>query len=97
MTDAEQDINDIIKFLDGGKEDVGLALEFPIYLVMSHYHLGPKDLDDVSLGGFSLMFRWAMAQKQIEAEQMQEGSTSAETMRIDSTNIGSPMPHSEGW
>ena len=96
MTDAEQDINDIIKFLDGGKEDVGLALEFPIYLVMSHYHLGPKDLEGVSLEGFSLMFRWAMAHKQVEAEQMKDMDT-AESTPIESTSMSKPMPFSEGW
>ena len=73
-----------------------MALEFPIYLVMSHYHLGPKDLEGVSPKGFSLMFRWAMAQKQIEAEQMKDMDT-AESTPIESTSMSKPMPFSEEW
>jgi len=74
---------------------VGLALEFPLYIVMSHYHLGPKDLHGVSPYGFSLMFRWALAQKKAEADQME--SSEPDSMKIESTSMSRPMPFSEGW
>jgi len=75
---------------------VGLALEFPLYMVMSHYHLGPKDLSEVSSEGFDMMFKWSMAHKQLEAQEMADADKEGKT-QVGSTKMGKPMPFSEGW
>ncbi len=74
---------------------MGLALEFPIYVVMSHYHLGPRDLDGVTPYGFSMMFKWALAQKKMEAEEAERSNP--DSMKVESTSMNRPMPFSEGW
>lgn len=81
-------------------EDVGLALESMQYFVMAHYSIGIKDLRDLSEEEFGLMFTWASAAERLKAEEMDEmkdGAKSPSSMRVGSTDMGSPMPFSEDW
>ena len=78
-------------------EDVGLALESMQYFVMAHYRIGIKDLRDLSEEEFGLMFTWASAAERLKAEEMDDGAKSPSSMRVGSTDMGQPMPFSEGW
>jgi hypothetical protein len=74
-----------------------MALESAAYFVMHHYSLSLTDLDKLTPEGFSMMFTWAAASVKHQAEQSKDGqAASQDKMRIGSTDMSRPMPHSEG-
>jgi len=75
-----------------------LSLESTIYFVMKHYGLSLRDLDDLTTDEFSMMFTWAAAATAHEAEQVdKQTADSKSSMGVAGTQVGGPMPHSEGW
>ena len=75
-----------------------MALESSLYFVMKHYAISLKDIDNLSPDEFRLMFTWAAAASAYEAEQTKEKmGQSQSSMPVAGTQVGSPMPHSEGW
>ena len=79
---------------------MGLALESMQYFVMIHYHLGPREVRDLTEEEFGMMFTWASAAEMLKADEMEEMSErtkSPSSMRVGSTDMGGPMPFSEGW
>jgi len=64
---------------------------------MKHYALSLRDIDDLSADEFSMMFTWAVAASAHEAEEMKkETGESKSSMGVAGTQVGGPMPHSEG-
>lgn len=75
-----------------------MALESSLYFVMKHYGLSLRDLDQLSIEEFSMMFTWAAAAAAHEAEQAEKQmGESKSSMGVAGTKVGGPMPHSEGW
>ncbi len=79
---------------------MGMLLDSAIYFVMRHYSLSLRDVDELSSDEFNQMFSWAAAVAEYEAEKMKEQSdktNSSSAVKVGSTDMGKPMPHSEGW
>lgn len=75
-----------------------MALESTVYFVMKHYGLSLRDLDDLTTDEFSMMFTWAAAASAHEAEEMEKKTAqSKSSMGVAGTQMGGPMPYSEGW
>ena len=77
-----------------------MLLDSASYFVMKHYSLSLRDLDSLTTDEFSQMFTWAAAAAAYEAEKTKEQtdkSQAANAVKVGSTDMGKPMPHSEGW
>tara|TARA_R100000808_G_scaffold5264_1_gene16138 strand:- start:10150 stop:10407 length:258 start_codon:yes stop_codon:yes gene_type:complete len=80
------------------QDDVTLVVDAGVYMVMKHYSLSLRDIDSLSMDEFGQMFSWAVAAKKIEAEEMDKAVDGAKSgARVAGTDVGGPMPHSEGW
>ena len=80
------------------QDDVGLALDAGVYFVMKHYSLSIRDIDALSPDEFGQMFVWGVSAKAVEAEEMEKAVDGAKSgTRVAGTDVGSPMPYSEGW
>ena len=75
-----------------------MSMDSSVYYVMKHYSLSPSDIKPLTQEEFAQMLVWAVASDEIEREEIEkkQGESSSK-MKIGSTNMGGPMPHSEGW
>jgi len=77
-----------------------MLLDSASYFVMKHYSLSLRDLDSLTTDEFNQMFTWAAAAADYEAEKSKEATDkgkSQNAVKVGSTDMGKPMPHSEGW
>ena len=81
------------------QDDVGMALDSTVYFVMQHYSISLREIDSLSMPEFEQMFVWAAAAEQMKAEEMKKAgsSSTANGMPVGKTDVGKPMPFSEGW
>lgn len=83
--------------MKGKVDDAGMALESATYFVMHHYSLSLTDIDQLTPEGFSMMFTWAAASTKHQQDSMKDSqAASQDKVRIGSTDMSRPMPHSEG-
>jgi len=86
------------RFLKGNTRDVSMSLDSSVYYVMKHYSLSLLDIKCLSEDEFSQMLVWAVASDSFQADEMDKQQAKSQSkMQIGSTNMGGPMPHSEGW
>lgn len=65
---------------------------------MKHYGLSMRDLDQMSADEFEQMFVWAAAAEAVKAEEMdKQNAQSKNAMKVGGTDVGRPMPFSDGW
>lgn len=75
-----------------------MALESSLYFVMKHYGLSLRQIDELSPDEFAMMFTWAAAASAHEAEEMDKQSADSKSaVGVAGTQVGGPMPFSEGW
>ena len=75
-----------------------MSLDSSIYYVMKHYSISLTEINQLSNEEFSQMLVWAVASDSVQAEEQEKQQAKSQTkMPVGSTNMGSPMPHSEGW
>tara|TARA_R100000008_G_C3587449_1_gene173636 strand:+ start:509 stop:730 length:222 start_codon:yes stop_codon:yes gene_type:complete len=73
-------------------------MDSSIYYVMKHYSLSLSDIKSLTQEEFSQMLVWAVANDELQQEEMDKQKAESQSkMSIGSTNMGGPMPHSEGW
>tara|TARA_R100000458_G_C8176077_1_gene174814 strand:- start:314 stop:586 length:273 start_codon:yes stop_codon:yes gene_type:complete len=87
-------IDEIGEYLEGKGENVSMALDSAVYLVMSHYGISIREVNQLSPPEFDQMFTWAAAAKKKEAEQAADGQRKGQ--KIESTNYSQRMPFSDG-
>jgi hypothetical protein len=85
----------IERYLSEGKsEDVAMGIDSAIYLVMSHYSISIREVNQLTPSEFDQMFTWAAAVKSLEAKKAAEQQRTGQ--KIESTDYSQPMPFSEG-
>lgn len=79
--------------------DVGMVIDSAIYFVMKHYSLSLRDIDSLSPAEFDMMFTWAAAVEEHQAEQHRKQTESSNSKApVAGTSMGTPMPYSkESW
>ena len=65
-------IDEIGEYLEGKGENVSMALDSAVYLVMSHYGISIREVNQLSPPEFDQMFTWAAAAKKKEAERPED-------------------------
>ncbi len=84
--------------MQGNIRDVSMSMDSSIYYVMKHYSLSLSDIKSLTQEEFSQMLVWAVANDELQQEEMDKQKAESQSkMSIGSTNMGGPMPHSEGW
>jgi hypothetical protein len=71
-----------------------MGVDSAMYLVMSHYGISIREVNQMTPAEFDQMFTWAAAAKSLEAKQAKEQQRKGE--RVESTDYSRPMPFSEG-
>jgi|TARA_R110000824_G_scaffold101736_3_gene241620 hypothetical protein len=75
-----------------------MSMDSSTYYVMKHYSLSLSDIKILTQEEFSQMLIWAVANDEIQNEDAEKRQGDSQSkMKIGSTNMGGPMPHSEGW
>ena len=75
-----------------------MSMDSSVYYVMKHYSLSLSDIKSLTQEEFGEMLIWAVASDEIQQEEMHKQQAKSQSkMPIGSTNMGGPMPHSEGW
>ncbi len=71
-----------------------MAMDSATYLVMSHYSVSLREVNQLTPSEFDQMFTWAAAVKSLEAKQAAEQQRQGQ--KVESTDYSRPMPFSDG-
>ena len=76
-----------------------MNIDSAMYFVMKHYSISLREIDSLSPSEFEMMFTWAAAVEEHQAEQQKKQTESSNSkMPVAGTSVGTPMPYSkESW